>query len=162
MRLFKKKNEQEVKTNSAIYVRGKDRTSSLSPDFISELNGKIDSLFNSFVKSSVNVCFVNGQPYNDLKEMQDDFFNKGRLLVSLDHNESPIFDKVSNLKNRAFHDYLHCILDAPFTYEGEKRVYKATCNFIPVKFHKILYSEFVLQTAYTVNHGNFPVQKVVY
>lgn len=162
MKLYKKKNETEVKNNSAIYERGKDRTLELQKEFIESLNRHIEDLYWRFPDASANVIFCDGQPYETVEEMSEDFFRNQTLKVSTDHNDSPIFTKCGNLYNRALHDYLHCILGAPFTYEGEKRVYEATIKMLPPRFHKILYSEFVLQTAYTVNHGNFPVQKVVY
>lgn len=162
MNLYSPENEQEVKNYSGLYARGKDRTLELSPEFINTLNNVTERLYNRFVATSSIVAFVDGQPYENLEQMQDEFFRDGVLRVSQDHNESPIFSKKGNLYNRALHDYLHCILSAPFTYEGEKRVYEATIKMMPEEFHKVMFSEFVLQTAYTVNHGEFPVQKVVY
>lgn len=161
-KLYKNKTAKEILKLAKIYDSAKDETSKLSPEFISDLNQVIDTLYHRFVLSSCKVEFVDGQPYETLIEMQTDFFKKGILKISKDFNDSPIFEKEQNLYNRAFHDYLHCILDAKFTFEGEKRVYEATCNFLNSEFHAVLYSEFVLQTASTVYHGGkFPVQKIV-
>ena len=130
MRLYKKKNEQEVKNNAILYFRGKDRTNELSKYFIDSLNNEVESLFNRFVNSTTNVFFVDGQPYENVQDMKKDLFENNTLLISKDFNDSPIFTKSNNLKNRALHDFLHCLLDAPFTYEGEKKVCKYTLNII--------------------------------
>lgn len=162
MNFYKKESKSEILKYASIYNKGIDSTHLLSDSFIKELNSEVNYLFNRFVNKSAEVIFEHGQPYDSVYEMQKEFFGKGILRISKDFNESPIFDKETNLKNRAIHDYLHCLLSAPFTYEGEKKVFESTCLMMDKKFHSIMFSEFVLQTASTcAANGKFPIQKTV-
>lgn len=162
MEFYKKESKNEIIKYASIYNKDIDSTHLLSDSFIKELAEETTHLFKIFVGNYTEVIFEDGQPYDNVVEMQNDFFGKGILRISKDFNESPIFDKETNLLNRALHDYLHCRLSAPFTYEGEKKVFEATCLMMGKKFHSVMFSEFVLQTASTcAANGQFPVQKVV-
>jgi hypothetical protein len=85
------------------------------------------------------------------------------MKISADFNDSRLLPGKLNLQFRAVHDYLHYVLQAPFTAEGEIQVYglqkKLHCSAIG---QQILFSEVVLQACYCEYFGKFAeFQKVV-
>lgn len=116
-----------------------------------------------YVEKGFRVEFVDGQPYQTLKEMTDSILNDDVLFVSKDHNESTLLPGELNLKFRAVHDYLHYLFQQPLDFKGELNVYKTQKFFHSTEIGKrILYSEIVMQAAYCTYFGKFATkQKVI-
>lgn len=108
------------------------------------------------------LIFVDFEPYQNLEEMSIDIAN-GQFLVSGLNNDSKLLPGDLNLMFRAVHDYLHYILQQPFGFAGEYKVYQAQKHMHKSRIgRQILFSEVVLQAAYCEYFGTFaPTQKIV-
>jgi len=105
--------------------------------------------------------------YDELKAQWD----VELLPVSDLNNDSPIFDKVTNVRLRAVHDYHHAVTDSDFSLSGEIATYNHFMSSIKNDYlidiynhviSKILFSEIVLQAAYFHHFGVFAdTQKLV-
>jgi hypothetical protein len=154
------KNENYIRKNALIYSRYKDKFSSLTSLELEQFQNEVEQ---AFTKVPVKVEFVAGQPYANHKELTQDIEGNKVMLISTDFNDSKLLPNNLNLKFRAVHDWLHYVLQTPFTTEGEIKVYK-----IQKKHHKvglmqdILFSEVVLQACFCEYFGSFaPAQKLV-
>lgn len=155
-------NQQYIKKNAIIYERYKDEFNTLSPFEIVEFRNEVERAYAAIPKT-VDVQFVSGQPYDSVEELTWDIRLNKRMRISSDHNESRLLGDDCNLKFRAVHDFLHYILKAPFTAEGEILVYHMQKKFHPSELSKrILFSEVVLQACFCEYFGKFAeFQKVV-
>jgi hypothetical protein len=162
-KLYKNKNFELVRSLASQYWCGTDSFQILTPYFIDCLRNDTENLYNKFLGANeeIAVIFQEGQPYENLDDMKHDYLTNNTLRISTDFNDSKLFGKECNLKNRAVHDFLHIILDAKFTFEGELKVFKHTAKLMSPDFKKVLFSEYVMQTAYTVHFGEFPEQKII-
>jgi len=155
-------NEQYIRKNAIVYERYRDEFNTLSPEEIMEFRSETANAFNR-IPVNINVQFVDGQPYEALEELTFDIrFNK-QIRISSDHNESRLLGIERNLEFRATHDYLHFILQAPFTTEGEIKVYHLQKKLYATELSRqILFSEVVLQACYCEYFGKFAShQKVI-
>jgi hypothetical protein len=105
------------------------------------------------------VSFVDRQPYDSARDMFEDM-HSGRLKISTQYNEHPFFTKEDNLKARAVHDAYHYWSNSDFSLEGEYKAFELQAGEVAEESVPALYSEVVLQAAYTIRYGKFPVQKV--
>lgn len=101
----------------------------------------------------------NSEPYADLFEMQADFRRK-RLKVSELHCEHPIFSRKTNIRFRILHDIAHCVINADFSEGGEYETFLHQSKGLSEEITKALYTEIVIQAAYKIHFGTFPVQKL--
>jgi len=153
--------EEEIKANAIFYEITPDRLKELSVKEINEIRMITNEVYDVYL-GGINVVFVKGQPYKNLSELSNDYQKNDRIKVSRDFNNSRLFGRDCNLKFRAVHDYYHILLDEEFNYAGESSVYETQKTLYPEKYHKILYSEIVLQAAYFTYYNEFSNQKIVY
>lgn len=149
-----------IRHKAIIYERYKDKFNELTALQIADFRSEIVNAF-KFIPHGVQ--WVEGQPYASVEELTIDIINGNRMRISVDYNDSALLPGELNLKARAVHDWVHYILQAPFTAEGEIRVYGFQRQFHHSQLSKqILFSEVVLQACYAEYFGKFaPVQKVV-
>ena len=153
-------NSDYIRHKAVVYQRYKDNFDELTALEKTEFRTEVEQAFKLL---PVRAVFVDFNPYSNVKQLSNDIVHNNRMLISAEHNESRLLPGNLNLKFRAVHDYLHYVLQAPFTASGEIEVYK-----LQKKFHKegisqqILFSEVVLQACYQEYFGKFAeVQKVV-
>lgn len=112
----------------------------------------------------IQTKYVYGQPYSSSEEMTAKFKATGVLEISGDFNKPVVLSPANNLSFRAVHDSHHLLLKAPFSWQGEIKAVRYFCSLTrnPI-FHRILFSEIILQAAaYFVLGGKFPdEQKLV-
>ncbi|TXH18760.1 MAG: hypothetical protein E6R03_01650 [Hyphomicrobiaceae bacterium] len=128
-----------------------------------ELKKHIEKLFDR-VQGHVRVVFsenggVNGD-YEDAADMSDKVRRTGVLYIDSSHNDHPMFDKLTNLKFRAVHDYLaHIGGDHAFDARGEIAAYNRHVKLAPPSTKPILFTEVVGQASYYLTFGSFGPQK---
>ncbi|MCL1467141.1 hypothetical protein [Argonema galeatum] len=108
--------------------------------------------------------YVYGQPYHSSEEMAAKVKKTGVLEISVDFNNPVVLSPATNLFFRAIHDSHHILLNAPFSWEGEIKAVRHFCSLTKNNiFHRILFSEIILQAAaYFALGGQFPnEQKLV-
>lgn len=175
-------NEDYIRNKAIIYERYKDQFNEIDSVDLRQFRLEVERAFNEHVLPFASVYYVGGQPYANCAELTTDLrgsvidipngtasgkhvLHESRpiMKISSDHNDSKLLPGELNLQFRAVHDYIHYILQAPFTAAGEIKVY----NF-QKRFHQggicqqILFSEVVLQACYAEYFKRFaPVQKVV-
>jgi len=101
--------------------------------------------------------YVYGQPYHCSEEMATKVKKTGVLEISVDFNNPVVLSPAANLFFRAIHDSHHLLLNAPFSWEGELKTVRHFCSLTnnPI-FHRILFSEIILQAAAYCVLGRFP------
>lgn len=67
--------------------------------------------------------------------------------------------KEVNYAFRAWHDYTHLLLDAPFTLEGELTVALHQAKMVP-KFAEVIMAEVYGQALHAIKTGEFPKDQV--
>lgn len=156
-------NEDYIKNKALIYERYKDQFDEIGSVGVRQFRLEIERAYKEHVIPFVSVNSVSGQPYENHHALTDDIQKRNRLRISHDHNDSKLLPNELNLYFRAVHDYIHYILQAPFTAAGEIKVY----NF-QKRFHQagvcqqILFSKVVLQACYAEYFKKFaPIQKVI-
>jgi hypothetical protein len=121
--------------------------------WIRELGEKVD----------LKTVYVSGQPYLSFEEMERQVKKTGILEISTDFNDPAVLTPGENLIYRKIHDMHHLQLGADFSWEGELKTCHHFCTLTndPL-FHRILFSESVLQVASSFVLGDFPdFQKLV-
>lgn len=153
-------NQEYIRKNALIYSRYKDNFNSLKPWELLQFQDEVE---NAYTKVPVRVEYVSGQPYTNHKELTQDIETNKVMRISAEFNESKLLPGDLNLKFRAVHDWLHYILQAPFTAEGEIKVYKMQKKHHTLGLmQEILFSEVVLQACFAEYFGYFaPFQKLV-
>lgn len=116
------------------------------------------------MQTKIDVEFVTGQPYDNVKQMRREVGRTGVLYISTDYNEHPIFTPMQNLKLRAVHDYVVHILPGKggpdFSQRGEIRAYNLHRRLAPPDTWPALFTEVAAQACYNTVRGEFPVQKI--
>lgn len=85
----------------------------------------------------------------------------GRLVVWSGESSNTIYgDASSNWAFRAWHDFLHLKLNAPFTLEGEIHVAKAQASQCGTLAASIIMAEVQGQVEYFNKYGKFPVNQI--
>lgn len=156
-------NEDYIRNKAIIYERYKDQFNEIDSVDLRQYRLGVERAYKEHVLPFVSVRFVAGQPYANHIELTNEIKASGAMYISTDFNESILLPGELNLQFRAVHDYIHYILQAPFTAAGEIKVY----NF-QKRFHQagvcqqILFSEVVLQACYAEYFKKFaPIQKIV-
>lgn len=156
-------NEDYIKNKALVYLRYKDQFDEIDSVDLRQFRLEVERAFNEHVRPFVTVEFVKGQPYKDHHELTHDIKRNQLMKISSDHNDSCLLPNELNLQFRAVHDYIHYILQAPFTAMGEVKVYNFQKRFHQAGIcQQILFSEVVLQACYCEYYGEFaPFQKVI-
>jgi hypothetical protein len=105
--------------------------------------------------------------YDSFEAMKADYIATGRIKINVDHSSGTIFgDQSVNWLFRAWHDYCHLLVDAPFTADGERLAALEQCRQIEQHpglttgqketFKRIVGIEVNGQVAYYVEHNDFP------
>lgn len=154
------KTSEYIRRNALIYERYKDNFDHIEWVELNQFRLEVEQAFNNI---PCKVLYVTGQPYENVEQLTNGIKTANLLRVSEDFNDSRLLPGELNLKFRAVHDYLHYVLQQPFTAEGEIKVYKLQkrlhCSAIG---KRILFSEVVLQACYAEYFGVFaPQQKVI-
>lgn len=153
-----KTTNQTIQDNALIYERYKDQFNDLTREQLLQFRFEVAKAFNTI---PVMVEYVTGQPYSSHHELTKDISN-GFMRISRDHNRSKLLPGKLNLEFRAIHDYLHYVLQAPFTAEGELSVFEVQSKLHNYFGKKLLHSEVVLQGCYYEYFGTFAeTQKIV-
>lgn len=155
-------NMEELKRELAIkYERYKCQFDKIHYTEIEKFSRDVNIAFN-VLTNNLTVKYVDFDPYNNVEEMTADIETNKVLKISSLFNESKIMDAATNLRFRAIHDYLHYVLQAPFTFAREYEVYKLQSKLHGSKVGKdILYSEINLQAAYAEYFGRFAEKEKV-
>lgn len=153
-------NEDYIRNKALVYLRYKDNYNEIDVRDIIKFQEEVNDAYNNI---PIPCKFVEGQPYANHHELTADIKAGKPMRISTDHNDSRLLPGDLNLYFRAVHDYLHYVLQAPFTAVGEIKVYH-----LQKKLHasemsrRILFSEVVLQACYQEYYGKFaPFQKVI-
>lgn len=177
---FSKEVEDQMRKNAIRYERYKDQLDNIPVAELNEFRYEVEFAFdriqrkhmhtgacipgaNNGIHERMFISFVDYDPYENLIQLTNDIHENDRLLISSLHNDSKLMPGDLNLKFRAVHDFLHYILQQPFDYLGEYKVFQAQKHIHKSKLRRqILYSEVVLQAAYCEYFGKFvDNQKIV-
>jgi hypothetical protein len=132
-----------------------------------------DRSFNAAVMKMASLVCPKGYdvvPESDAPESLQDLQTlvelTGRIAVSRDHSNNTIFGcPEHNWAFRAWHDWTHFILRAPFTLDGELSVANRQCEDIARVFghgprvrewQRLIMGEVYGQALYFDQHGHFP------
>ena len=147
-------------------VKSYDKAPSIQRDEVwrwKKLARHIEKMYRRML-SRVKVEFVEGQPYDNVKQMRREVEDSGTLYISTDFNEHTIFTPEQNLKFRTVHDYVVHILGGDqgpdFSRRGEIRAYNLHKRMVPPDTWPALFTEVAAQACYVNNRGVFPEQKV--
>lgn len=155
-------NQQYIRKNALIYQRYKDEFDKLSEQELYDFRSEVIKSYNAIPHKKINLTFVDYDPYKSVDELSADV-KKGEIKVFSGGSDSKLLPGMLNLMFRAAHDYWHYILQAPFTAEGEIRVFNYQVKQHPsITSQKILFSEVVLQACFAEYFGEFAqTQKVI-
>ncbi|MCL1474148.1 hypothetical protein [Argonema antarcticum] len=94
------------------------------------------------------IRYVYSNPYHCVEEMADKVKRTGVLEVCVDFNNPSLLTPSNNLFFRAIHNSHHLLLNAPFDWEGDIKAVRHFCSLTKNRiFHRILFSEIILQAA---------------
>jgi hypothetical protein len=153
-----------IRKNALIYERYKGIDLSAHEETVKRFRFEVAKAFqtlNNILPNGVEYCA--DQPYQNVDQLTSDIRKRGVMLISYENNDSELLPGELNLQFRAIHDYLHYVLQAPFTAAGEIEVYnlQSRLHYSP-ETKAFLFSEVVLQACYCEYFGKFAdVQKVV-
>lgn len=141
------------------FVKGRDRTSSREvQDMIRVATRRIHA---DFEKIPVEVRFTERDPYKSMVEMRDQMRSTGILWIWTGASDVPMWDRVTNWKARAVHDWQHISEDFDFTMGGEYEGFRAAARKAP-RLAPLYFSEIAMQAAVANTYGDFPgAQKIV-
>lgn len=129
------------------------------------LNGRDQKAFSEwihhlFLQVPFPVEYVAGQPYQSAAEMTEDVRKTGVLKISTDFNDPVVLTPEYNLFYRAIHDTHHILGGWDFSWEGELAACQYFCTLTHNKlYHRILFSELILQAAAFLFLGDFPQEQ---
>jgi len=141
------------------FVKGRDRTSSREvQDMIRVATRRIHA---DFEKIPVDVRFTERDPYKSMLEMRDQVRSTGILWIWTGASDVPMWDRVTNWKARAVHDWQHISEAFDFTMDGEYEGFRAAARKAP-RLAPLYFSEIAMQAAVANTYGDFPgAQKIV-
>jgi len=112
---------------------------------------------------SLDVEFVDEDPYEDDEELRNQVRETGVLKVWRGGTTHPIWSTEINLQFRAIHDWMGHVQPSgkpSFGIQGEIAAYNAHLHTIPSEAIPAMFSEVVGQASYVINYGSFPSQKI--
>jgi hypothetical protein len=113
------------------------------------------------ILSRVDVEFVDDDPYQNYKTMEDQVFKTKKLKIYKGGSKHPFFSEEDNWIFRTVHDYLgHLAGKFSFSLQGELSAYNKHVRIAPVKARPALFCEVPCQIAYYYTRKSYvPVQK---
>jgi hypothetical protein len=143
-------------TLSCLYVNGP--TLPLSDHTKASFLAQISRDFNSLPFEVVDAGDVDPE-FSDPWAMQLHIANTGILPVYSGHPPA-YWTRLENWMLRAVHDACHIDTLADFSFRGELIAYSYQASRMNDPIHRsILFSEVILQAAYTVTNGRFPQEQ---
>ena len=131
-------------------------------DFSWYVNSEYNGLINRY--SFVRFERSHTDPYESYEAMVFDIVRNNRLVTYTGGTDS-VWDKETNIRLRTIHDWAHYISHSNFTFEGKLSTWRWAAGprvrGVSDAVRSILFSEVVLQAAYTLTIGKFPTQKLV-
>lgn len=136
------------------------------------LLSKVDVIFTSENKSEVGSVNILGRKfsiiylpssehYQTQQEMKSDYENTGKLKISIDYSDHPIFSVKDNIVFRTVHDFIvHILGNHGFGAKGEIASYNRHAKLAPPDALPALFTEVVGQACVAVATNNFPKQKI--
>lgn len=133
--------------------------------------------FNAAVMTMANRVCPAGYDVSDdapasLTELQDRVARTGRINVDRANSDRTIFgDPEHNWAFRAWHDWTHLAISAPFTLDGELAVAHRQIQDMHLayghgkqaqEFARLIMSEVYGQALYFRNHGKFPEDQIAF
>ncbi|CAD5980729.1 hypothetical protein PCC9214_04696 [Planktothrix tepida] len=113
-----------------------------------------------FLQVPFPVEYIAGQPYQSAAEMTEDVRLTGVLKISTDFNDPVVLSREDNLLYRAIHDSHHILGGWDFSWEGELAACQYFCSLTNNRlYHRILFSELILQAAAYLYLGDFPQEQ---
>jgi len=112
---------------------------------------------------SLDVEFVDGDPYKDDEDLRNQVKETGVLKVWRGGTSHPIWSPETNLQFRAIHDWMGHIQPSgkpSFGIQGEIASYNAHLHTIPPAARPAMFTEVVGQASYFINYDEFPEQKI--
>ena len=137
------------------------------------LLSKVDVIFTSENKSDVGSVNILGrkfpiiylpssEQYQTQQEMKSDYENTGKLKISIDYSDHPLWSVEDNIVFRTVHDYIvHIRGGFEFGLKGELGSYNLHAKLAPKAALPALFTEIVGQAAYAVTNGDFPSQQKI-
>lgn len=136
------------------------------------LLSKVDVIFTSENKSEVGSINILGrkfsiiylpssEQYQTQQEMKSDYENTGKLKISIDYSDHPIFSVKDNIVFRTVHDFIvHILGNHGFGAKGEIASYNRHAKLAPPDALPALFTEVVGQACVAVATNSFPKQKI--
>lgn len=124
------------------------------------INSEIARINAAFEQLPIQVKFVDFDPYASFEQMRDQVASTGTMLIYKGGSETPLWDKVTNWKARAVHDWDHITKACDFSMEGEHAAFREAAQCRP-QLAPVYMSEIVLQAAIANYRGGFVEQKLV-
>jgi hypothetical protein len=136
------------------------------------LLSKVDVIFTSENKSEVGSVNILGrkfpiiylpssEQYKTQQEMKSDYENTGKLKISIDYSDHPIFSVKDNIVFRTVHDFIvHILGNHGFGAKGEIASYNRHAKLAPPDALPALFTEVVGQACVTIATNSFPKQKI--
>lgn len=136
------------------------------------LLSKVDVIFTSENKSEVGSVNILGrkfsimylpssEQYQTQQEMKSDYENTGKLKISIDYSDHPIFSVKDNIVFRTVHDFIvHILGNHGFGAKGEIASYNRHAKLAPPDALPALFTEVVGQACVAIATNNFPKQKI--
>jgi len=117
------------------------------------------------ISANVDVQFVEYHPYESAQELRDEVKQKGIMRIATIDAEHDIFDKITNAKFRAIHDYMSHVQaigsrGTEFTLRGELAAYNTHLKTLPPAGVPALFTEVVGQVCTFNVIGRFAEQKI--
>lgn len=153
--------EKLIPTLARHYLRGKGDV--LKPQDKQKFAQLIHGHYHQVKQLGIAEQRITGQPYKTAADLFTDLKKNRTIKVSLDHNNSAVCDKETNVQYRFLHTYHHALLGADFTWQGELKAcdYWSTLTDNQVLI-RIFRSEIIYQAAVYFYLGKFPdTQKII-
>lgn len=99
--------------------------------------------------------------YKTQEEMKIDYQKTGKLKISIDYSDHPIFSVEDNIVFRTVHDFIvHILGDHGFGAKGEIASYNRHSKLAPPDALPALFTEVTGQACVAVQTNTFPKQKI--
>lgn len=107
------------------------------------------------------IYWEGGQPYDTQPQMKADYERTGKLYISQDFSDHPVFTVEENIVFRSVHDFIvHIQGNSEFGLKGELQAYNLHSKLATTDAVPALFTEVVGQVCTTIVKGGFPEQKV--
>jgi len=142
------------------YLLFKRLLSKVNVIFVTENRSDVGSINILGRKFSINFLPSSAQ-YQTQQEMKSDYEKTGKLNISIDYSEHPIFSVKDNIVFRTVHDFIvHIGGNHGFGAKGEIASYNRHAKLAPPEALPALFTEVVGQACVAVTRNTFPTQKI--